>query len=193
MYGEISQHIITGKDDNYIVERIEYYRGIFGADNYYLEIQEHPDRPMQAKINETILRLSKQYGYEYVGTNNAYYITPDDADVQDMMSAVAAGRELDDPDRPTLMNGDYSIRPSREMEEVLVYAPKAYENTQKIADMIDLQIDYGGYKIPIFPLSEEERVRYDAFIEGVSGVSVIPDLIRDPAQPETTGFLPPQE
>jgi DNA polymerase-3 subunit alpha len=163
MYGEISQHIITGKDDSYIVERIEYYRGIFGAENYYLEIQEHPDRPMQAKINETILRLSKQYGYEYVGTNNAYYITTDDADVQDMMSAVAAGRELDDPDRPTLMNGDYSIRPSREMEEVLVYAPKAYENTQKIADQIDLQIDYGGYKIPTFPLSDEERVRYELY------------------------------
>ncbi len=59
MYGEISQHIITGKGDAYICERIEYYIGIFGRDRYYLELQEHPDRPMQASINETILRLSK--------------------------------------------------------------------------------------------------------------------------------------
>ena len=169
MYGEISQHIITGKDDAFIIERIEYYRTLFGATNYFLEIQEHPDRPMQSKINEAILRLSKEKGYEYVGTNNAYYITPDDADVQDMMAAVAAGRDLDDPDRPTLMNGDYSIRPSREMEEVLVYAPKAYENTQRIADMIDLHIEYGAYKIPTFPLSEEEKTQYELY--GTSAVS----------------------
>jgi len=66
MYGEIGQHIITGKDESYICERIEYYRSLFGRENYYLEIEEHPDKPMQPKINETILRLAKAHGYEYV-------------------------------------------------------------------------------------------------------------------------------
>jgi DNA polymerase-3 subunit alpha len=92
----------------------------------------------------------------------------EDAEVQDMMSAVASGRELDDPDRSTLMNGDYSIRPSREMEELFVYAPRAYENTARIADMIDLVIEYGSYKIPTFPLSAEEEslyVEYKRFVE----------------------------
>ncbi len=79
MYGEISQHIITGKPDEYICERIEYYASLFGKERYYLELQEHPDRPMQAQINESILRLSKIHGYEYVATNNSYYLTPDDA------------------------------------------------------------------------------------------------------------------
>jgi DNA polymerase-3 subunit alpha len=77
---------------------------------------------------------------------------------------VASGRALDDPDRPTLMNGDYSVRTDREMEELFVYVPKAYENTQKIADMIDLQIDHGGYKIPVFPLSELEIEEYQKYI-----------------------------
>lgn len=163
MYWEISQHIITWKDDTYIIERIEYYKSIFDAESYFLEIQEHPDRAMQSKINDTILRISRERWYEYVWTNNAYYITPDDADVQDMMAAVAAGRDLDDPDRPTLMNWDYSIRSSREMEEVLVYAPKAYENAEKIANMIDLHIEYGAYKIPTFPLSEIEKNLYQNY------------------------------
>jgi DNA polymerase III subunit alpha len=167
MYGEIGQHIITGKEESYICTRIEYYRTLFGRENYYLEIEEHPDRPMQPKINETILRLAKTYGYEYVGTNNAYYITPDDAEVQDMMSAVALSRDLDDPDRPTLMNGDYSIRPSRDMEEVFVYAPKACENSLKIAQAIDLQLEYGAYKIPVFPLSIDEREKYEKYKEDV--------------------------
>ena len=167
MYGEISQHIITGKSDEYICERINYYISLFGKDRYYLELQEHPDRPMQAQINENILRLSKIHGYEYVATNNSYYLTPDDAGVQDMMSAVASGRALDDPDRATLMNGDYSVRPDREMEELFIYAPRAYENSTKIADMIDLHIDHGGYKIPVFPLSEEESSEYSRYLTSI--------------------------
>ncbi len=81
-----------------------------------------------------------------------------------MMSAVASGRALDDPDRATLMNGDYSVRPDREMEEIFAYAPRAYENTAKIAAMIDLHIDHGGYKIPVFPLSAEESEKYKKYI-----------------------------
>ena len=164
MYGEISQHIITGKSDVYICERIEYYIQLFGNERFYLELQEHPDRPMQATINETILRLSKKNWYEYVATNNSYYLTTDDAGVQDMMSAVASWRALDDPDRLTLMNGDYSLRSDREMEEIFIYAPKAYENTLKIANMIELQIDHGWYKIPTFPLSNIEKEEYQKYI-----------------------------
>ena len=141
LYGEIAQMISTGREDSLICARIDYYRSLFGKEHYYLEIEEHLDKPLQGNINDTIIRLSKKYGYEYVGTNNTYYVIPDDASVQDMMASVADGRALDDPDRLTLMNGDYSIRPSREMEEAFIYAPRAYENTQKIADMIDLTID----------------------------------------------------
>ncbi len=172
MYGEIAQHIITGKSDSYICERIDYYIRIFGTDSYYLELQEHPDRPMQASINETILRLSRANGYEYVATNNSYYLAPDDAGVQDMMSSVASGRALDDPDRTTLMNGDYSLRSDREMEEIFVYAPKAYENTAKIASMIDLHINSGGYKIPVFPLSEDENIRYENYKKAVQDKNI---------------------
>ena len=164
MYGEIAQMISTGKEESSICERIEYYRSVFGNENYFLELEEHPDKSLQPHINDTIVKLSKKYGYEYVGTNNTYYITPDDASVQDIMMSVSDGRSLDDPDRNTLMNGDYSIRSSREMEELFVYAPKAYENSQKIADMIDLELDVGGYKIPKFPLTVEQKTDYSRFL-----------------------------
>jgi DNA polymerase III subunit alpha len=163
LYGEIWQMISTGKSEEILRERIEYYVSLFGRDHYYLEIEEHPDKPLQPHINDTIVKLAKKYGYEYVATNNTYYVTPDDATVQDIMMSVADGRALDDPDRKTLTNGDYSLRPSREMEELFVYAPKAYENTEKIASMIDLKLDVGGYKIPKFPLSDDERREYILF------------------------------
>ncbi len=127
---------------------------------------------MQPKINETLINIAKNRNYEYVGTNNAYYLTPEDAEVQDMMSAVAAGRELDDPDRMTLMNGDYSVRPSEEMESLFIYAPRAYENTSRIADMTDLVIEYGSYKIPVFPLSAEEESLYIEYKRSVEDHNV---------------------
>ena len=82
MYGEIAQKISMGRDESVLCERIEYYRNLFGKENYYLEIEEHPDKPLQAHINETIINLSKKFWYEYVGTNNSYYVIPDDAWVQ---------------------------------------------------------------------------------------------------------------
>jgi len=172
MYSEIGQHIITGKDDVFITERINFYRDIFWGENYFLEIEHHPDKPMQNTINETIVRLSRKHNYEYVATNNTYYMIPDDAEVQDMMSCVALSRSLDDPDRPTLMNGDYSIRSSREMEELFIQYPKAYENTAKIAGMINLEIDYWSYKIPKFPLSSEEKKEYEDYLQFVKDAQI---------------------
>jgi DNA polymerase-3 subunit alpha len=77
-----------------------------------------------------------------VGTQNSFYVTREDAEIRDLISAVADGRPLDDPDRPTLMGGDYSLRSSEEMRELFVYANEAYENTLRIAEMINLVIPY---------------------------------------------------
>ncbi|GAB0174691.1 MAG: DNA polymerase III subunit alpha [Candidatus Altimarinota bacterium] len=181
MYGEIAQMISTGKEEKEICKRIDYYISLFGKDNYYLEIEEHPDKSLQPHINDTIVKLAKKYDYEFVGTNNSYYVSPEDASVQDIMMSVSDGRSLDDPDRNTLMNGDYSIRSSREMEELFIYAPKAYENTAKIASMIELELDVGGYKIPKFPLTDEQEEEYKEFIQNnerqnISGGIVLQNL-----------------
>jgi DNA polymerase III alpha subunit len=53
------------------------------------------------------------------------------------------------------------------MEELFVYATKAYENTEKIAAMIDIVIDYGSYRIPVFPLSPEEDIAYTEYIQSL--------------------------
>lgn len=62
------------------------------------------------------------------------------------------------------------------MEELFVYAPEAYENTEKIASMIDLELDVGGYKIPKFPLSEEEKKDYLSYKEGIKNEKGVQNL-----------------
>ena len=168
MYGEIAQHIITGRDEVYIKERIDYYVWLFWKEHFYLEIEEHPDRSMQSRVNTELVEIARKHGYQLVGTQNSYYIEKGDAEIRDLIACVADGRALDDPERSTLLWGDYSIRSSEEMEELFVYASEAYANTQKIADMIHLEITYGSYHIPKFPLSPEEQHAYTTYITTLS-------------------------
>jgi len=155
--GEIPQHISTGKSEEYIVSRIEYYQKIFGVDDFYLEIMEHPDRSNQGKINDYLVNIFKKYGHKLVGTNDAHYCAEWDSEAHGGLFGIDHRRlfqRLDDffregenlvlvcllPDRTTLIEGNYSIRPTEEMEELLSYAPGAAKNTLEIAEKCNIQL-----------------------------------------------------
>lgn len=98
-----------------------------------------------------------------MGTNDVHYARLDDAEAQDFLSCIGSGRRLDDPDRKTLIDGNYSLRPAEEMRELFAYAPEACENTLKIADMIDLEIPHGKPLLPIYKLNPEEEARKETY------------------------------
>jgi DNA polymerase-3 subunit alpha len=77
-----------------------------------------------------------------VGTNDTHYSRLDLAEAQDFLSCIGSGRRIDDPDRRTLIDGNYSLRSSEEMNELFAYAPEACKNTLKIAEMIDIHIPH---------------------------------------------------
>jgi len=165
--GEIPQHITTGKSDEYIRERIAYYEGLFGKDNFYLELQEHPDRGNQPKINDALIRLSRSHGYKVVATNNVYYIDQSDAEARDLFSCIGDGRSLEDPDRPTLIDGNYALRSGEEMEELFAHVPEAIRNTIEINDKIRIDIPYGKTLIPTFELTSEEQAEYEKYRDAI--------------------------
>ena len=118
---------------------------------------EHPDRPNQGKINDYLVNLYKKYGYKLVGTNDVHYCTEGDAEAQDLLSAIGAGRALDDPDRNTLIEGNYSLRPAEEMIELLSYAPGAAKNTIEIAEKCNIELQLGKTLIPVCQLDDEKE------------------------------------
>ncbi|MBP6921050.1 DNA polymerase III subunit alpha [Candidatus Gracilibacteria bacterium] len=156
---EIAQHVVSGRDNSFLLERIAYYEKIFGKGNYFLEIGEHPDRGSQGAYNQRLVELSKISGVPLVGTNDVHYARADDAEAQDFLSCIGSGRRVDDPDRKTLIEGNYSLRPGEEMRELFAYAPEACENTVKIADMIDIEIPHGTPLLPVYKLNEKEEKR----------------------------------
>lgn len=160
---EMAQHVVSGRDDTFILERITYYQRVFGKENYFLEIGEHPDRGSQGAYNQRLVELSKKSGAPLVGTNDVHYARIDDAEAQDFLSCIGSGRRLDDPDRKTLIDGNYSLRPAEEMRELFAYAPEACENTLKIADMIDIEIPHGKPLLPVYKLNEKEQTRKENY------------------------------
>lgn len=160
---EMAQHVVSGRDDAFLLERIAYYQRVFGKENYFLEIGEHPDRGSQWAYNQRLVELSKKSGAPLVGTNDVHYARIDDAEAQDFLSCIGSGRRLDDPDRKTLIDGNYSLRPAEEMRELFAYAPEACENTLKIADMIDIDIPHGKPLLPVYKLNEKEQSRKENY------------------------------
>ena len=167
-YGEIAQHVTTGRPESFILERIRHYQSILGVEHYFLEIIEHPQVGGQTRINDTLIRLSQEHGIPLVATNDTYYFTPADAETQDLLSCIGDGRSLEDPDRPSIIDGNYSLRGMDEMAELFAHAPEAVSNTTRIADMIDLVIPYGKTLIPEFELDAERYAEYEIYIASLS-------------------------
>ena len=161
--GEISQHITTGQEESYMIEKIEAYKKIFGED-YYLEIQEHPDRGNQSNINQQLIHLGKKTHTPIVATLDIHYPTTNKTEAQDLLSCMATHKALDDPDRNTLIDGNYSIRPEPEMKELFSYCPEALENISKIIDSIDLEIPYGDILLPVYTLNNIEQPIRERYI-----------------------------
>ena len=166
--GEIAQHVTTGRTNEFIVERIRAYEAIFGKGNFYLELLEHPDRPNQSKINDQFVKIARESGFPLVATGDVYYLTESDSEAQDLLFCIGDGRSIEDPDRPTLIEGNYSLRSPEEMRELFSYAPDAVENTVKIASEIDIKIPYGKTLIPKFELDPEPQALYDTYVKTLS-------------------------
>ncbi len=154
---EIPFFILSGKSDVDIVDRIKKYQNIFGRENYFLELLYHDDIPKQNFITDELIRISKDNNIPLVATNNCFYVEKNDKKTQDVIQALWTGHEIENPDRPTLVNWDYSFLTEEEMQALFWFIPEALENTKKIADMVDIEIETWWVLIPTFELPEEHR------------------------------------
>ncbi len=134
------------------------YLHIFGEGNYYLEMQDH-GIPEQRTVNAGIMRLSKETGIPMVATNDSHYIKAEDAEAHDVLLCIQTGKLVSDTDRMRYDGGQYYLKSAKEMEELFPYAKEALENTNKIADMCNVDIVFGEQKVPRYDVPEG----YDAF------------------------------
>ncbi|WP_454190348.1 DNA polymerase III subunit alpha [Paenibacillus sp. Marseille-Q7038] len=150
--GEIPQHILMGRIDE-AREAALRYKTIFG-DRFYLELQDH-GLAEQKRVNPELIRLSKELDIPLVATNDAHYLSEEDAEVQDVLICIGTGKTVDDEDRLRIPSSQLYLKSSEQMKSLFPHVPEAIENTVRIADRTDLKLEFGNYILPAYrPIPE---------------------------------------
>lgn len=126
---------------------------IFGDGNYFLELQDHSIEE-QREVNSGILRLSRETGLPLVVTNDAHYITREDAYAQDVLLCIQTQKNVNDEDRMRFETDEFYVKSEDEMRSLFPNYPEAADNTQLIADMCQFEFEFGSYHLPEFRLPE---------------------------------------
>ncbi|MCI8626685.1 MAG: DNA polymerase III subunit alpha [Lachnospiraceae bacterium] len=126
---------------------------IFGEDHFYLELQDH-GIPEQKTVNQGLLRLHADTGIPLVATNDCHYIYDSDEAAHDILLCIQTQKKVTDENRMRYDGGQYYVKSPEEMGALFPYALEALENTGKIAERCNVEIVFGEYKLPIYPVPE---------------------------------------
>ena len=144
--GEIPQ-FITNSKLNEATERAEMYREIFGKENFFLELMDH-DLHGQDEVNNRIIDISKKTGIPLIATNDAHYSRREDEQMHKILVCIGTNSTIDSA---SLHYGpNFYMKTAEEMYERFKHVPEALENTLRIADMVDLQLDLKTTHFPHF-------------------------------------------
>lgn len=152
---ETSRHIVSGELE-LAREAIIRYQKIFGKENFYLEVQHHPNIPLQIQVNENIYRFSKELDIPIVATNDSHYPKLEDAFAQDVMMCIQTKKTLDDKDRMSYLHEDFSFKPPEQMKKDFKEHPEAIDNTLEILDKCRLDLEFGKIQLPSFEVPKEK-------------------------------------
>ena len=146
--GEVAKNLTRGFYEEAKKAALRYQE-IFGKGNFFLEMQDH-GIPEQQRVDQQLLRMHQETGIELVVTNDVHYTYDTDVEAHDILLCVQTGKRLQDEDRMRYEGGQYYVKSPEEMLRLFPYIPEALENTQKIADRCDVEIEFGVTKLPKF-------------------------------------------
>lgn len=150
--GEVQRYIQKGLYDEAKKAALKY-RDCFGYGNYFLELQDH-GLPEQKMVNTALLQMSKELNIPLVATNDVHYTYADDVKPHDILLCIQTGKKLADEDRMRYEGGQYYVKSEEEMKGLFPYAWEAVENTQRIAERCNVDIEFGVTKLPHFEVPE---------------------------------------
>ena len=129
------------------------YQDTFGKGNFFLELQDH-GLDAQKQVNQGLLRLSRELGIDLVATNDIHYTYAEDEKAHDILLCIQTGKKVADENRMRYEGGQYYCKSEEEMRALFPYALEAIENTHKIAQRCNVEIEFGVLKLPKFEVPE---------------------------------------
>ncbi len=150
--GEIPRYIQKNMYEQ-AKEAAARYRDCFGEGNFFLELQDH-GIPEQKMVNQALLKISKELGIPLIATNDVHYTYETDVEAHDLLLCIQTGKKVQDEDRLRYEGGQFYVKTEEEMRKLFPYAPEAIENTQKIADRCNVEIEFDVLRLPHYDVPE---------------------------------------
>ncbi|MBN2585034.1 DNA polymerase III subunit alpha [Patescibacteria group bacterium] len=155
--GELPAAILAD-DERQIAKLLDWHQKVF-PNNYYLELQHHPNIANQQRVNERLKSIARERGLPLVATCDSHYLCADDVEAHDVLLCVQTGAKVTDETRFSMRNEVFDLTDPEELIKAFNDVPEAISNTQKIADQCEVKIDLGKIVLPKFDLPEGETLR----------------------------------
>ncbi len=154
--------LLSAGDYDAAKQAAQNYASIFGKENFYIELQDH-GTPETRDILPQLVKLASDCGLPLVATNDCHYLRRRDSEKQEVLMCIQTNTTLDSPNKPSFDTDDYYIKTTDEMKRIYGAYEGAVENTVRIAERCELELEFGKVQLPKFPcpegLSAEEYLR----------------------------------
>lgn len=155
MSGEIPRALLAG-DEARAEQLAALYQDVFGKDNFFIELSSHPGLANHDRLQAMLKTLAEKTGASTVATQDAHYIKSEDAKAQDILLAIQTNTRIDDEDRLTMKDDDFSLRSGAAMAYLFANNHEAMLNTKHIAERVRYNLPLGALQLPHFPLPDGE-------------------------------------
>lgn len=131
---------------------------IYGEGNFYIEIQNHGLED-ELSVLPLLAELAEALNIPLVCTNDVHYVDKEDSLQQDVLTCIQTGKKIHDADRMKFSTDEFYLKTSDEMTSLFADYPEAVANTDKIADMCNLELNFDKTFLPKFdnPAGMENR------------------------------------
>ena len=153
--GEIPQKLLNG-DYSAAKQKAEFYRDMFGKDNFFIELQNHGIRE-ESEVFPQLVRVAKEVGVNIVATNDSHYIQKSDSQMHSILLCIQTNTTVDDSNRMEFLTDEFYLKSEQEMRELFSEYPEALDNTQLIADRCNVEFEFGVRRLPRFDLPNDEN------------------------------------
>ncbi len=186
-------------------EAIDWFKQTLGADNFFLELQNHGIAD-QAKVNRHLIPWAKEFGLKLVATNDVHYVEKGHSHAHDCLICIGTQTLLSDSRRMRYQPEQFFLRSPDEMKALFTEIPEALKNTLEVAEKCNLEIEFGKLHYPLFhppELFTREGYLRKLIAEGLlarytiharpEGEEFVIEKIDDPTRLPTFPTSPPTE
>jgi DNA polymerase-3 subunit alpha len=149
LHGEIPSLLLNGNYDK-ARKVTEEYKEILGDGNFFFEIQNH-QIDEEKKVIPLLAKLAEEIKVGLVATNDCHYLKKEHAPAHDALLCIQTGKKVTDADRMKFANDEMYFKSPEEMKKLFADYPSALENTLRIAEQCNLDLEFGKTHLPEFP------------------------------------------